>query len=83
MKKERYRLIPSGGGVFNSFLIECIQKENPNVELAFLDQKVADFKEAALMALMGVMRMEGVPNCISSVTGAERDAIGGTVYLSF
>lgn len=80
-KKEKYRLIPSGGGVFNSFLMECIQKENPNVELVNLDGKVADFKEAALMALMGVMRMEGVPNCISSVTGAERDAVGGAVFM--
>ena len=34
----------------------------------------------ALMALLGVMRLEGVPNCMSSVTGAERDTIGGAVY---
>lgn len=81
IKKEKYRLLPSGGGVFNSFLMECIQVENPNVEIVSPDKKVADFKEAALMALMGVMRLEGVPNCMASVTGAERDAMGGVVFL--
>ena len=39
-----------------------------------------EFKEAILMALLGVLRLENIPNCLASVTGARRDTIGGAVY---
>lgn len=79
--KEKYQMLATGGGVFNDFLMRCIREENPAVEVVIPSGEVIGFKEACLMALLGVMRLEGVPNCISSVTGAKMDAIGGAVYL--
>ncbi len=79
-KKEKYRLLATGGGAFNDFLMQCIREASPEVEVVVGSGEVVSFKEACLMALLGVMRMEGVPNCISSVTGARRDAVGGAVF---
>lgn len=45
------------------------------------DAAIISFKEAALMALMGLLRIAGVPNCMPGVTGAAGKAIGGAIYL--
>ncbi len=79
--KDSYNLLATGGGVFNGYLMRCIQKYLPNVEVVIPSENVVKFKEALLMALLGVMRMEGAPNCMASVTGAKRDAIGGGVFM--
>jgi anhydro-N-acetylmuramic acid kinase len=57
---------------------KCNQKGR--FEIVLPEAKIIQFKEACLMALLGVLRMEGLPNCISSVTGATKDAIGGAIY---
>ncbi|MBI1225811.1 MAG: anhydro-N-acetylmuramic acid kinase [Bacteroidetes bacterium] len=79
-KKDKYRLLATGGGVFNSYLVHCIQQRLPDIEIVIPTGNVVKFKEALLMALLGVMRIESVPNCMSSVTGARKDAIGGGIY---
>lgn len=78
--KEKYSLLATGGGAFNGYLMRCIQERLPNVEVVIPSENVVKFKEALLMALLGVMRLEGAPNCISSVTGAKRDALGGGIF---
>ena len=52
-----------------------------DVEVVIPSEEVVKFKEGLLMALLGAMRLEGAPNCIASVTGARRDALGGGVFL--
>jgi anhydro-N-acetylmuramic acid kinase len=79
--KEKYRLLATGGGVFNGYLMQCIQRYLPKVEVVVPSENVVKFKEALLMALIGVMRLEGAPNCMASVTGAKRDAVGGGVFI--
>lgn len=81
--KERYTLLATGGGVLNRFLMEEIQKKLAllNIKVVIPSKEIIDYKEAILMGLMGVLRMEGQNNCFSSVTGADRDTIGGAVYL--
>ncbi len=81
--KKNYNLLVTGGGAYNSFLINRIQYylSERKIELIIPDKKIIDFKEASLMAMMGVMRMENLPNCLASVTGAERDVIGGAVFV--
>ncbi len=81
LAKEKYRLLATGGGAFNSYLMKCIQQRLPKVEVIVPSENVVKFKEALLMALLGAMRLEGTPNCIASVTGASRDAVGGAVFL--
>ncbi len=76
------RLYLTGGGTFNSFLVECIDRECQNLGVRSIipGKKIIQFKEAMLIALLGVLRMERKANCWSSVTGAQRDTIGGGIY---
>lgn len=81
--KQKYTMYPTGGGVFNTFLMQRMQElflEKMDLEIVLPEKEIIQFKEAILMGLLGVLRMENIPNCMSSVTGAKRDTIGGAVY---
>ncbi|MBS1575626.1 MAG: anhydro-N-acetylmuramic acid kinase [Bacteroidetes bacterium] len=76
------RLLITGGGAFNSFLIERItdQLKSINVSVIIPDEKLVKYKEALIMALIGVLRWREEYNVFSSVTGAVRDSIGGALW---
>ncbi len=81
---KKYKMLATGGGVFNLFLIKRMQtllSEQLNIEIVIPEKEIIQFKEAILMGLLGVLRMENIPNCMASVTGAKRDTIGGAVYM--
>lgn len=80
LPKRAGNMIVTGGGVFNKFLISRIQ-EYCAVELVIPGDKIINYKEALIFALLGLLRMRGIPNCLPSVTGAAKPAIGGAVYL--
>ncbi len=73
------KMLTTGGGALNKFLIERISEKVPMTVFVPEEQNVK-FKEALMIALMGVLRVRDEINCFSSVTGAERDNIGGTIY---
>lgn len=80
---EADKLLATGGGAFNTFLIgrlEHLLKEL-GVELVIPDEKLVKFKEALIMAFIGVLRWREEYNVLSSVTGASRNSIGGAVWL--
>ncbi len=79
-KLEKGEVLVTGGGAYNTFLIKKL-KELTNSQIIIPDKGTIDFKEALLFAFLGVLRLENIPNCIKTVTGAERDNIGGAVYL--
>lgn len=70
----------SGGGTFNTFLIEQIQKKT-TCNLQIPDKQVVNYKEALIFAFLGLLRVEEKTNILSSVTGASTDSVGGAVYL--
>lgn len=82
LSKSSYRLIATGGGGYNRFFIQLLQSkiQHLNIQIEIPDEKIVGFKEAAMIALMGVMRINNVPNCMSSVTGAIHDTINGAIY---
>ncbi len=83
-RKKSYRLFATGGGAFNVFLMECLREELApvaEVELVVPPLGVVKFKEALLMGLLGLMRMEGVANVLATATGASGDTVGGGVYF--
>lgn len=85
LKKEKisagpYSMLVSGGGAYNEFLIECIAQALPELKIEIPASKLVAFKEAALMGLMGSLRLLGLPNCMASVTGAEYDVCGGVIH---
>ena len=74
------KMMVTGGGALNRFLVEELDKKLP-LTVVVPDEQTIEFKEAILMALMGVLRVRDEINCLSSVTGAEQDTIGGCIYL--
>jgi len=74
------KVLITGGGAFNAYLIQRI-KSHTTVELVIPDNKTVNYKEALVFAFLGLLRMQGKPNCLASVTGASRDISGGAVYL--
>jgi len=77
------RLLATGGGAHNSFLVNRLREElsSIGVEIVVPDPSLIDYKEALVMALIGVLRWREENNVLASVTGASRDSIGGAVYL--
>ncbi len=82
VQRSRYKLLATGGGAMNDFLMDCIREtcSGLKVDVVVPDARIIGFKEAILMALMGALRMMGLPNCIASVTGAQQDAVSGAVH---
>lgn len=78
-----YKLLASGGGVQNTFLMQQLQAalEPLGVEVIIPDNNIFDFKEALIMALIGVLRWREENNVLASVTGATRSSIGGAVWI--
>ena len=74
------RVLTTGGGARNVFLLERMQACAPQVRYTVPDALTIDFKEALIFALLGALYVAGLPNCLASVTGASRDNIGGCLY---
>jgi anhydro-N-acetylmuramic acid kinase len=73
-------VLVTGGGAKNGFLIERIQHYF-NGELILPEQKIIDFKEAIVFAYLGALYLDKRPNALSSVTGAQKNTIGGVFHL--
>lgn len=80
VEQPPYSLLVSGGGAYNDFLMECITEALPAVQIEIPEKKLVAFKEAALMGLMGSLRLMGLNNCLSAVTGAAFDVCGGAIH---
>jgi anhydro-N-acetylmuramic acid kinase len=77
------RLLLTGGGAHNSFLLSRLREslQSLRVEIVVPDAVLIDYKEALVMALLGVLRWREENNVPASVTGARRDSIGGAVWI--
>ncbi|MFI5152056.1 MAG: anhydro-N-acetylmuramic acid kinase [Chitinophagales bacterium] len=81
--EKEMRMLVTGGGAHNKFMISRLSEltRRIGVELLIADPKLADYKEALIMAFIGVLRWREETNVLSSVTGASRDSIGGAVWM--
>ena len=77
------KMLVTGGGAFNTFLVSRISEllKPLQIEVLIPDDSIVQYKEALAMALIGVLRWRQEYNVMSSVTGAERDSIGGAVWI--
>ncbi|MDI5950859.1 anhydro-N-acetylmuramic acid kinase [Flavobacterium yafengii] len=73
-------LFITGGGAYNDFLIERIQYHLPQIKIIIPSAKILEFKEALIFALLGVLKLRGEINVLSSVTGAKTDHSSGVIY---
>ena len=77
------RLLITGGGALNTFLIERLQLllKEEKIDVAVPDEKIIQYKEAVIMALTGILRWREEANVLPSVTGASQASIGGALWL--
>lgn len=78
--KRNARVLCTGGGAFNSFLISRMLDHGGD-DLTFIipEEEVVKFKEAMVFGFLGVLRVRNEINCLKSVTKAERDSSAGTM----
>lgn len=77
------RMLVTGGGAHNAFLVDRLRSLLPELELVVPEAGVIEYKEAALIALMGALRYFRLPNVIATATGAPTASVGGALYEPF
>tara|TARA_R110002073_G_scaffold318874_1_gene493222 strand:- start:10525 stop:11589 length:1065 start_codon:yes stop_codon:yes gene_type:complete len=78
-KTKRANVLVTGGGAYNLFLINRIKKLTDN-KIILPSRDLIEYKEALIFGLLGVLKLRGENNCLSSVTGAKRDHSSGKIY---
>jgi anhydro-N-acetylmuramic acid kinase len=83
MKPGNRKLLVTGGGALNTFLIDRLKQElqTLNIEVVVPEKMLVNYKEAMIMAFIGVLRWRQEYNIVSSVTGAVRDSINGALWM--
>ncbi|UYQ92275.1 anhydro-N-acetylmuramic acid kinase [Chitinophaga horti] len=77
------KLLITGGGAFNTFLVQRIHDklEQLGIDVVVPDEQTVAYKEAIIMALIGALRWRQEENVLSSVTGASRSSVGGALWM--
>lgn len=79
--KEK-KLLATGGGALNDYLIERLQTHltNQHITITVPEADLINYKEALVMALLGVLRIRNEATVLHSVTGATISSIGGALW---
>ena len=83
LPSKKGKLLATGGGAYNDFLIERLKFCLPELEIIIPDKKTIEFKEALIFALLGVLKLRNEINALSSVTGAKHDHSSGIIHNQF
>lgn len=78
--KRSKSVLITGGGAYNSFLIERIKAQS-NTGIMIPSKTIVEYKEALIFGFLGVLRLRGDVNCLQSVTGAEKNHSSGKIYI--
>ena len=80
-KEVEQQILTTGGGAWNTYLIEQIQSKLPSgMQIKMPDASIVNFKEAALIALAGMCRWTKQSNFSPPWSSAEYPTIGGCIY---
>lgn len=74
------KVLLTGGGALNKYLVERMSAKAPQCQYIVPDKMTVNFKEALIFAFLGMLYLCDIPNCLSSVTGAKYSCIGGAMY---
>jgi anhydro-N-acetylmuramic acid kinase len=77
------QMLVTGGGAFNHFLVQQLSEavKPSHIDVILPEKQLIEYKEALIMALLGVLRWREENTVLSSVTGAVRSSIGGAVWI--
>jgi len=73
------KILFTGGGTYNLFLIQQIQKIS-SAEICIPSDLMIDFKEAMIFGFLGLLKYFGEDNCFASVTGARHNHSTGVIF---
>ena len=73
------KMLVTGGGAHNTFLIKRIQHYTKH-HVFVPDNQTVDYKEALIFAFLGLLKLEGQTNVLCSVTGAPSDSCSGHIW---
>lgn len=74
------KILVTGGGTYNDFLIERMKFHLPNMKIIIPNKKILEFKEALIFGLLGVLKLRNEINVLKSVTGAKMNHSSGKIY---
>jgi anhydro-N-acetylmuramic acid kinase len=77
--KDSNSVLITGGGVFNSFLMERIEVHS-NVKMGRSSDALINYKEALIFAFLGMLKIDNQVNCLKSVTGARKNHSSGVIF---
>lgn len=77
---ETSEVLVTGGGCFNTFLIQQIKKLT-QTKLILPSVEIINYKEAIIFGFLGVLKLRGEVNVFCSVTGAENDHSSGMIFI--
>ncbi|WP_299675146.1 anhydro-N-acetylmuramic acid kinase [uncultured Tenacibaculum sp.] len=77
--KSSNRVLITGGGVYNTFLIQEIENIT-QTKIHLASKNLIEYKEALIFAFLGLLKLNGEVNCLKSVTGASEDHSSGVVF---
>jgi anhydro-N-acetylmuramic acid kinase len=81
-QSEGKRVLVTGGGAYNKTLMEHIQSHS-DATFEIPDNKLIEYKESLIFALMGVLRIQNKANIYKTFTGAKSDSISGSLNGDF
>lgn len=84
-EKEVQEMLVTGGGAFNHFLMKRIAEllEPLGIKVQAAEPELTMYKEALIMAFLGVLRWREEVTIIPSVTGARKASIGGALWMGY
>lgn len=77
---SRGKMLVTGGGAFNTFLMERIAA-SVNARIVIPPADIVNYREALIFAFLGLLHVLEINNCYASVTGAHRDHRTGVLFL--
>jgi anhydro-N-acetylmuramic acid kinase len=80
-KLDVKRVLITGGGVKNEYLIERL-KQYSQKEIIIPEDDIINLKEAIIFGFLGALYLEKDTNVFKSVTGAKNDSVSGTLHLA-
>lgn len=76
---EGKKVLCTGGGTYNQYIIQKIVSFK-KCELVIPDKNLIEFKEALIFGFLGLLRVDNQINCLSSVTGAQKNHSSGVIF---
>jgi len=74
------KVLVTGGGAYNKYLIERIRAKTKS-QIIIPPKDIIEYKEALIFGLLGILRLNGKINCLSTVTGAKHSSSSGIIHL--